>query len=297
MPQSYETDVLVLDFLVEQFPHIPKSCWRTRLLENKVFKLNQLLSIDSTCHAGEKIYYYREVEEEKIIPFSERILMQNKEFLIAFKPHFLPTTPTGNYINECLINRLIQKTTCDDLVAVHRLDRDTAGLILCSLNQKTRSKYHALFLEKKIQKNYYALAKLSEAVLSQVKKDPSCLPLVWNVSNRIEPSAPSFIMKITEGLANAHSTIRLIRILGDIGLFDLMPITGKTHQLRIHMQSIGMPILNDRFYPKLQDKFQGEDFNKPLKLLAYSLRFIDPVSHETICIQCDNRQLDDFIKF
>jgi len=103
----------------------------------------------------------------------------------------------------------------------------------------------------------------------------------------MQRSEPSFTMKIVEGMANTHSEISLIAIKGEFGLFHLSPITGKTHQLRVHMQSLGMPLLNDRFYPTLLPK-GPDDFTKPLQLLAQRLRFVDPLSDNKHDIQCEH---------
>jgi tRNA pseudouridine32 synthase/23S rRNA pseudouridine746 synthase len=76
-----------------------------------------------------------------------------------------------------------------------------------------------------------------------------------------------------------------VAVKDGLGLFELSPITGKTHQLRVHMLSLGMPIMNDRFYPLLQPK-GPDNFAKPLQLLAKRLRFTDPVSGKVQDIQC-----------
>jgi tRNA pseudouridine32 synthase/23S rRNA pseudouridine746 synthase len=216
------------------------------------------------------VYYYREVETEPVIPFEEKILFQDEHILVADKPHFLPVVPGGKYINECLQNRLHKKTGIENLQTLHRLDRPTAGLVLFSTNTETRHRYHQLFEENKIHKTYLAIA--------AANSEDELIGQQWQVKNRITNSEPRFLMKVVSGLPNSHSEIRCLKQTIDKRLFELNPITGKTHQLRLHMQTIGWPILNDRYYPTLQPE-TADDYSQPLQLLAKELQFIDPVTN------------------
>ena len=152
---------------------------------------------------------------------------------------------------------------------------------------ETRHIYHQLFIDDAIRKDYQAIAKLTPEIIAEYESGQLTLPRHWTVKNRMQRSEPSFTMKVVAGEANTHSEISLVAIKGHLGLFHLSPITGKTHQLRVHMQSLGMPLLNDRFYPSLLPK-GPDNFTAPLQLLAQRLRFIDPLSgthHDTQCEQ------------
>ncbi|MFC4207411.1 pseudouridine synthase [Vreelandella malpeensis] len=197
---------------------------------------------------------------------------------MAYKPHFLPVTPGGRYVNECLQQRLRQSTGIEALQPVHRLDRVTAGLVLCSLNPETRALYHQLFKSRQIHKTYQAIAEVDGAT-SWVGRE-------WEVRNRIEPSEQRFRMRITEGDANSYSVIRCVQQNGTRALFELHPVSGRRHQLRLHMQSLGWPILNDRYYPVLQP-LSPDDYMRPLQLLSKGFEFTDPVTHEHRCIEYD----------
>lgn len=225
------------------------------------------LDPNSDYHPNEVIHYFREIEYEPEIPFKEEIIYQDENILVACKPHFLPVTPAGEYVNECLLHRLRQRTGNDDLVPLHRIDRETAGLVLFSMNRNTRDIYHALFRESVIKKTYMARA--------LVTKLPE--PDEWAVENRIETGTPWFRMQIAPGPPNSCSQIQLISLENNIGEFLLIPQSGKKHQLRLHMNALGYPILNDNFYPALQPP-GPDDFDKPLQLLAKSLSFKDPIS-------------------
>ncbi|QIR15738.1 pseudouridine synthase [Shewanella aestuarii] len=270
----------VMDFLIAKFPQIAAKVWLDRVTSGKVHWLNgELISVSTAYVPSARVYYYREVEAETQVPFSEVILHQDEHKMIVYKPHFLPVTPGGNYVNECLVHRLRKRTGIDTIAPAHRLDKDTAGVMLMTVNPDTRHAYHQLFVDGAIQKHYQALAMLTADILKQYQQGQLKLPHMWTVKNRIEPADPSFIMQITPGEVNSHSQISLVAIHNNIGLFELSPITGKTHQLRVHMQSLGMPLINDRFYPVLQPK-GPDNFAKPLKLLAQRLQFIDPISQQ-----------------
>jgi len=215
-----------------------------------------------------RLSYYREVAAEPRIPFRERILYEDDEILIADKPHFLPVTPSGAYVNECLLHRLIVHSGNEHLVAVHRLDRETAGLVLFSKRKQTRKAYFSLFRDGAIDKQYEAVASLPE---DSGRKS-------WLIESRIERSDVHMHFHNVPGEINARSRIELLEERGDIGRFALSPLTGKTHQLRLHMDSIGSQILNDRFYPVFQPPTAVPDYSSPLQLLAKSLAFTDPLS-------------------
>ncbi len=275
LPQTNPGVATVLEYLVIKFPYIDAEIWRQRITDGKVHRHDgSLITAQTPFQAQERIYYYREVDSEPIVPFKETILFQDENILVAYKPHFLALTPGGKYVNECLQNRLRRRTGIDTLQALHRLDRVTAGLLIFSVNPSTCHLYHHLFESRLIRKTYQAIATVDEGENIVGKK--------WEVKNRLVPSVPLFLMCIIEGEANSHSVIQCLDQFSDKALFELNPITGKTHQLRLHMQAIGYPILNDKYYPLLQP-FSEDDYCAPLQLLAKEVQFIDPVTQKPMC--------------
>lgn len=272
LPQHNPGVSTVLEFLVLKFPAIAIDVWQQRMAEGKVhWHDGSLINAQTPFAAQQRVYYYREVESEPVIPFAEEVIFQDDLILVAYKPHFLPVTPGGKYIEECLQNRLRRKTGNHQLQAVHRIDKGTAGLVLFSANPDSRQRYHHLFEAHLVNKTY-------QAVASTANKTPM-LNQQWEIKNRLEKSDPRFLMQIVEGEANSHSRIRCLETTPEKALFELNPITGKTHQLRLHMQSLGWPLLNDNYYPELQPS-KPDDFSKPLQLLAQKLQFTDPVTQQ-----------------
>lgn len=272
LPQTNPGVVTVLEYLTIKFPNINEQTWRQRIAEGKVHRHDgSLITPQSPFQTHERIYYYREVDSEPSIPFAEKILFQNEHILVAYKPHFLALTPGGIYVNECLQNRLRRSTGIETMQALHRIDRVTAGLIMFSVNPESCHLYHQLFATRKIRKTYQAIA--------EVDNSKQLLGQEWEVRNRIVHSEPRFRMCIAEGKDNSHSVIRCLQQTTQHALFELNPVTGKTHQLRVHMQTLGWPILNDKYYPQLQP-LSADDYSAPLQLLAKELQFIDPVTQQ-----------------
>lgn len=233
-----------------------------------VDEAGQRLIPTSPYRTGAYVFYYRELDSEPHIPFNEEIIHADEHILVVDKPHFLPVIPAGKYLRETLLVRLRKQGVAEDLVPIHRLDRETAGLIMFSVNARTRGDYTGLFREKRVRKVYEALASVTDT-----------LPLPTVRRSRIETGEPFFRMREVAGEPNAETLIELIDRPDDaVARYRLTPRTGKKHQLRIHLAALGIPIMNDRLYPELTAS--GDDFSQPLKLLARSISFADPVTGE-----------------
>lgn len=259
----------LLPFLLLQFPDIGQATWQRRLADGQVVDQHaRRLQADSPVRRGMCIFYYREVEQETPIPFEAQILYQDQHILVADKPHFLPVTPSGRFLRETLLIRLKQASGLTDLTPLHRLDRETAGVVLFSLNPASRGRYQAMFQHKTMQKTYHALA----PALADLT-----FPLIHR--SRMENAEHFLQMREVAGPPNSETRIAILEARGENNLYLLQPLTGKKHQLRLHLSSLGAPIINDSFYPLvLPDR--GDDFSAPLQLLAKSLSFTDPLSGE-----------------
>ena len=223
------------------------------------------LAAEAPDRIGAEIHYFREVPDERPIPFRESILHADAHLVVADKPHFLPVVPAGRFVNETLLARLVQRLGNPDLVPLHRIDRDTAGLVLFSANPATRAAYQALVRERRIRKGYQALAPALPGL---------CFPLVR--ATRLVPGEPFPRMREAEGVPNSETRIDVLERSGTDWRYALEPMTGRKHQLRVHMAGLGAPIRNDRCYPVACGTDGGDDV-PPLRLLARSLAFVDPL--------------------
>jgi tRNA pseudouridine32 synthase/23S rRNA pseudouridine746 synthase len=225
------------------------------------------------------IWYYRTLPPETRIPVELNILHQDEHILVVDKPHFLPTTPGGTYIQESALVRLRNQLNLPDLIPMHRLDRMTAGLLLLSTNPETRGKYQVLFEKRQVQKEYECVAAAEPAAGHPAVEYPVV------VRNRMTKSRSYLLAEVIDGEPNAETRIEKLNAFDDDGshraLYRLEPHSGKTHQLRVHMATLGLGILNDAFYPDLLDK-APDDYSKPLQLLARGIRFADPITKRPV---------------
>lgn len=260
---------LLLDFLDQRFPDVGRAVWQARLDEGKVSDAEYgKLSLHAAFVSGRLIHYYRELPPETPIPFEVSIVHQDEQLLVADKPHFLPTIPSGRFVQETLLSRLKRDTGIEQLVPLHRLDRGTAGLVLFSVNPQTRGIYSALFAGRQIAKTYEALAPTQSALVFPLRR-----------CSRIVAAEPFFRQREVDGEPNAETLIEVIERRGDLSLYRLQPVTGRKHQLRVQMAGLGIPVVNDDWYPTLQVATDAtDDYARPLKLLARRLVFVDPIS-------------------
>lgn len=262
--------ISTLDFLIENFATIAPEVWHSRIQQHKVFdEFGNLINQTSPYKPFQKIYYYRELDEETTIPFKEEILFENEHLVVVDKPHFLPVSPTGQYVKQSLLVRLKQTLGIEDLTPIHRLDRETAGVMLFCKQPESRSLYQQLFQNKQVQKTYHAIAPFRANLV---------LPIRYE--SRMVKGEPFFTMQEVIGPANSFTDIELLKVKDNFGLYELKPLTGKQHQLRVHLSSLGIPILNDPFYPIVQPQKEKDDFANPLQLLAYRIEFLDPISNQ-----------------
>jgi tRNA pseudouridine32 synthase/23S rRNA pseudouridine746 synthase len=261
----------VLDCLCAHFPAIDRELWLERMARGRVLNADgQPIAPEQAYRVGLKVHYFREVAAETPIPFVETIVHIDEHLLVADKPHFLPVMPAGEYVEQTLQARLAKRLGNADLVPLHRIDRHTAGLVLFSTNPQSRGQYQALFRERQMHKHYEALA----AALPGLD-----FPLLRKT--RLEAGEPFFRMQEVPGVPNTETRIEIAQQLGEHWLYRLYPVTGKKHQLRVHLAALGAPILNDPFYPEVSDAPDApDDYSKPLKLLARGLAFDDPITGE-----------------
>lgn len=257
----------VLDCLCERFPAVTRAAWIDRFERGRVQSAQgEALRVDAAYRVGAEIRYFREVAEEPVIPCEELVLYADAHLVVADKPHFLPVTPVGAFVRETLLTRLVQRLGNIHLVPLHRIDRETAGLVLFSANLASRGVYHSLFRERRIHKRYEAIAPALPEQSFPLRR-----------ATRLAPGEPFFRMQEIDGQANSETHISVIERAGEVWRYALLPVTGRKHQLRVHMSALGAPILNDSLYPALR-RSSDPDFSSPLKLLAAGLEFVDPLS-------------------
>ncbi len=266
----------VLDFLAERIPAVSRRDWFERMARGEVLDAHGLhVPPEAPYRAQTRLHYWRQLPFEHPIPFKERIVFQDDFLVVADKPHFLPVTPKGRYLQETLLVRLKKRTGIDALAPMHRIDRETAGLVVFTVQPHTRNAYQSLLRERQVHKTYEAIAPWH-----------AHMPWPQRRLSRLVESRHFMAMQEVDGAPNADTLIELLERLEAIegqpmARYRLTPHTGQKHQLRVHMSALGVPITGDQIYPELQPARppdQAPDFSRALQLLAKSVRFTDPIT-------------------
>ncbi|MER6159496.1 RluA family pseudouridine synthase [Streptomyces sp. NPDC001868] len=222
---------------------------------------------DMAYAPGMSVWFHRELPHEERVPFEIDVLYRDEHLVVADKPHFLATTPRGSHVTETALARLRRELGIPTLGAAHRLDRLTAGVVLFTVRPEERGAYQSLFRDRRVSKEYEAVAPYDPALV-----------LPRTVRSRIVKERGVMAAYEVEGEPNAVSRVESLEHRNGRARYRLVPSTGQTHQLRVHMSALGVPILGDPLYPVVTPPVPAGDFRRPLQLLARSLAFTDPVT-------------------
>ncbi|MER7762567.1 pseudouridine synthase [Streptomyces sp. NPDC097619] len=219
---------------------------------------------------GAHLWFHRELPAEPVVPFPITVVHRDAHLVVADKPHFLATTPRGGHVVQTALARLREELSLPELSPAHRLDRLTAGLVLFTVRPEDRGAYQRMFADREVHKEYEAVARFEPALTGTFPR---------TVRSRVEKERGVLAAREVPGPPNSESRVELLDRHGPVARYRLLPRTGRTHQLRVHMCSLGLPILGDPLYPEVLDP-APEDYADPLRLLARRLEFTDPVTGE-----------------
>ena len=315
----------LLAFLIQRFPHMSAAIIQERLARgDMVSQAGEVLRVDSPYLPDSWLWYYREVEQEVRVPDEIAVLYQDETLVVIDKPHFLASIPGGRYLQETALVRLRCLLGNEDISPIHRLDRDTAGLLLFCADKRYRGAYQSLFQSRDVHKTYECVAPYRADLAfplrreSFIEKSPSYFTMQEGAGARAvelaeiagEPEAivgeyvdmagekerllqplnspaQEWVARVSQMqtvvahkamMPNSRTDISIIKHNQEWAHYLLEPYTGKKHQLRVHMNALGLPIMGDKFYPELLPARAVDDFSRPLQLLAREIRFKDPVT-------------------
>lgn len=258
----------LLSFLLNKFPHMDPDMIRKRLRKgDMVDAQGKAFMLDSPFTPDAWLWYYREVPVETVVPFDIDILYQDELLIAIDKPHFMASIPGGRHLHQTALVRLRDQLGNPHINPIHRLDRDTAGVLVFCADRNRRGVYQTLFQTRSVHKIYEAVAPWRAGLTFPLSRE-----------SLIRRSGQVFVMHEIDGPPNSCTHIDLLAHNDTHGHYRLEPVTGKKHQLRVHMNALGIPICNDEYYPKLKPLRTDETFTDPLQLLARSMQFTDPVT-------------------
>ena len=288
------TTLSAIDFLTSKFSAIAREEWLSRFETGQILNVaGRVMAPQDSLHNQSHLHYYRSIRNEPELPFKATVIFQDEFLVVVDKPHFMPVTPGGRYLQQSLLVQLKQQLNLPELSPVHRIDRETAGLVVFSVRAQDRNAYQELFRLRQVDKIYEAIAGAPETSALNPK-----FPLVHR--SLMDEDMQFFRMRevITDG-SHSHNEFNSetwidcveriatqeIAIQTDgikelaLARYQLKPVTGQRHQLRVHMNSLGLPLLGDQFYPLVQiGADENDNFEHPLQLLAKSIFFKDPIS-------------------
>lgn len=256
----------VREHLVERLHRVDPERIDAMFREQRFVGPDGPLGPDTPYAPGSVVWFHRDLPEEVHVPFDLDIVHQDDDLVVVDKPHFLSTIPRGKHVLQTALVRLRHQLDLPDLSPAHRIDRVTAGLIMFVVRPERRGAYQTLFRDRRVHKEYEAVAPY----------DPE-LALPRTVTSRIIKERGVIAAQEVPGPPNSETVVELVEHRDGLGRYRLVPRTGRTHQLRLHMSGLGVPILGDDFYPVLTET-PLDDFSKPLQLLAKVLEFVDPIS-------------------
>jgi tRNA pseudouridine32 synthase / 23S rRNA pseudouridine746 synthase len=256
------------EHLIQRLPRVEPARIEEMLRAGEIVDLDGPLGLDSPYIPGGAIWFHRDLPDERPVPFDIPIVYRDDTILVADKPHFLATIPRGSHVLQTALVRLRRELGLPDLIPAHRLDRATAGLVLFVIDPAYRGAYQTMFQRQQVRKEYEAVAGHRPGLAFPVA-----------LESRIIKEKHVLAAQEVPGPINARTRIELIEQRDEFARYRLHPATGRTHQLRLHMNSLGLPILGDDFYPVITDK-QLDDYRRPLQLLAATLEFTDPRTGE-----------------
>jgi tRNA pseudouridine32 synthase / 23S rRNA pseudouridine746 synthase len=279
----------IRDHLVERIPKLPAARLDEMLAEGRVVGVDGPVTRRTPFRPGTFVWFHRDLPDEAPVPFEIGVVHADERLVVVDKPHFMATIPRGQHVRETALVRLRRDLDLPELSPAHRLDRVTAGLLMFVVRRDHRGAYQRLFADRGVRKGYEALA----------RHDPR-LSLPRTVRSRIVKERGTVTAQEVPGEPNAETHVELLEHTGGLGRYRLVPTTGRTHQLRVHLSGLGIPILGDRFYPTVTETAL-DDFSRPLQLLAKTLEFTDPVTGEPRRFEsrlrlrnCDQETLSEF---
>jgi tRNA pseudouridine32 synthase/23S rRNA pseudouridine746 synthase len=288
------TTLSALEFLTSRFSAVSSDKWQQRFDAHEILNsVGRVMSPHDSLRSESHLHYYRRIQDEPALLFKAQIIFQDEHLVVADKPHFMPVTPGGKYVQQSLLVQLKQQLNLPELSPLHRIDRETAGLVVFSVRAQDRDAYQSLFRLRQVEKTYEAIAGVPESSplrpkfpLTHKSRMVECSQffrmreLAADEVAEGEPLNSETWIDCVEGIEASDSAMQTNTSPPPaLARYVLKPVTGQRHQLRVHMNALGLPLMGDQFYPVVKRAAdEPDDFGSPLQLLAKTIAFKDPLT-------------------
>lgn len=266
----------VLDMYAELFPHQPKEKWKQKIIEGSLTVNHKKVGPDFILKAGWITQNKVLNRIEPSINTNIKLIYENNDFIVINKPAPLPIHPAGRFNKNTLTNILQSAFPQSTFKVVHRIDANTTGVVVLAKNKKTAHHIIKQFEHQTVKKEYLAL------VEGIVKKDNFLI--TENISKHKTKAGGREIDKTGVG---AKTKVKVIEYYKNATLLSIEPSSGRTNQIRLHLASIGHPIIGDEGY-KNPSYFENHPLTYPtdsLFLHAFKLDFI--YNNKTVSFKAD----------
>jgi 23S rRNA pseudouridine1911/1915/1917 synthase len=268
-----------LAFYATRYRHSSEAVWRERMARGEIIRRGKPAAPDDRLTAGDVLVWRRPPWEEPPVPTAIPVLYEDESVLVVDKPAGLPVLPDGGYLENTLVFLLRGHAAADaPPVPVHRLGRGTSGVIVLARSATVREHLCAQFRRATAEAGRAVLRKSYRALTSAVPGLPDAIEIRQPIGP-VPCARLGTVHAASPAGRPACSRCRILARRGGTLLWEIELITGRPHQIRIHLASIGAPLLGDPFYgpggvPRPDSDALPGDIGYTLR--ACALRFVHP---------------------
>lgn len=243
--KSADAEQTILEYYTNKYRHSSDSQWMSRIESGQILLNEQPTNITTVLKPQDKLTYYRQPWVEPQVPLQFEVIYEDRELMLINKPSGLPVLPGGGYLEHTLLWQLKKKYPQDTPVPIHRLGRGTSGLLLLARSPSAKSHLTQQIRNSTIEQNNQ-VSKVYRVLVSG--NPPGDRFTITQPIGKIPHPILGYIYGATDSGKHAHSICQVIEHYENFSLLEVKISTGRPHQIRIHLATVGYPLLGDPLY-------------------------------------------------